>query len=377
MKSGCRSSSRSCRLRKKLSKGTVDKLRHFVETSPEDLHELRVYEQDICVHFLPMPHLGARFRGLKLLHDLALERADLERAIGVARAAYEAALADAASSQICDVVGTFLTLWARVTRQKNLAGLASVGRTQLGKRTYERFWRREDPLHAKQAVAQGFLAALEHAMSKAEARSSAEFQAAVERVQKLKMDARAQTLTASAVDDACLTDAAVCICGMVAIVESELASAIKVGRNLLEGLGALPAELPTAAAEDSGCQGELCLARELDQCVRHFREVMASLREAQREVQSDAQKRAAPAPALPVPAQRSGKRRCLGRKHALPAARRRSEGFVVRSPASAVLHAVYATVARLSEERSQDAVSCTVEDVYLDCDEVMDTDDPH
>eukprot|EP00443_Scrippsiella_acuminata_P047452 CAMPEP_0115319750 /NCGR_PEP_ID=MMETSP0270-20121206/79945_1 /TAXON_ID=71861 /ORGANISM="Scrippsiella trochoidea, Strain CCMP3099" /LENGTH=125 /DNA_ID=CAMNT_0002739489 /DNA_START=42 /DNA_END=416 /DNA_ORIENTATION=- len=106
----------------------------------------RIYERHICTYFLPVSHLRTRFRTLRALHSSDIEEKELTHAISIAKAAYNSVLATPCSPQICEEVKAFLAIWLHVTNKNDLAALASVGISKVGRALYERCWRNGDKL---------------------------------------------------------------------------------------------------------------------------------------------------------------------------------------------------------------------------------------
>lgn len=263
-----------------LSESTLARLRKVAE-SPAELQKLRAWDKDICEHFIKIPQLGARFRGLETLQRLQkFQDADrISRAIDLARDAYSVVLAteisdDVERGELRHEVRAFLKWMHRATKKRDLHELALVGRSY-----YADLWDEKSPsrkMFDPKVILDVFQTWLTPCSrlhgDAASARRVAELEPYLDLLNQLRKERDFLSQQAEGVWKGVADE----VQRSVAEIVPHFERARKVGTAMLRALGCLRPALDVPAAG----QDEKQLCQDLDQCAKDLMGILCQLESA-------------------------------------------------------------------------------------------------
>lgn len=266
----------------KVSAGTMAQFK-ALDTSNFD--KLRVYEQQICKHFLPVPKLGLRLGALNAFRDMQAEQEKLARAISAAKLAYMAPLdrsEDGCMPKLRDEVRDFLAALTFLTKRDDLQGLAQTTQVGKGRKLLESAWQAGEQGH-KLCNARGFLEALAPALLGEPARPAAEMLDVLQRLLDRQRHRASLRLASSESGDAQLADASDRLTRLAGGLEEQLAGALTEGKHLQMALYQVVGEsMPYPSPNDlAACRQ---LVTDLDECVLSLRQLVQGLQDARQVV---------------------------------------------------------------------------------------------
>lgn len=266
----------------KVSAGTMAQFK-ALDTSSFD--KLRVYEQLICKHFLPVPKLGLRLGALNAFRDMQAEQEKLATAIAAAKSAYMAPLNRSEGGcvpKLRDEVRDFLAALTFLTKRDDLQGLAQTTQVGKGRKLLESAWQAGEQGH-KLCNARGFLEALAPALLGEPARPAAEMLDVLQRLLDRQRHRVSLRLASSESGDAQLADASDRLTQLAGGLEEQLAGALTEGKHLQMALYQLGGEsMPYPSPDDlASCRQ---LVTDLDECVLSLRQLVQGLQDARQVV---------------------------------------------------------------------------------------------
>lgn len=280
-------------LESKVSAGTMAQ---FKALDTASIDKLRIYEQQICKHFLPVPKLGLRLSALFAFRDMQAEREKLASAIAAAKLAYMATLdrsEEGHMPKLRDEVRDFLAALTFLTKRDDLQGLAQSTQVGKGRKLLESAWQAGEQGH-KLCNARGFLEALAPVLLGEPARPAAEMLDILQRILDRQRDRASLRLASSESGDAQLADASERLAQFAACLEDQLVGALAEGRHLQIALYQLGAEAtPYPSLNNLAACREL--ATDLDECVLSLRQLVQGLQDARQKVSGNSCRRASEA----------------------------------------------------------------------------------